>query len=45
MELTYPEPQALLSPSSNANPAYAKEGGKTGHFQNLGVKTPSQDSH
>ena len=34
MELTYHEPQTLLSPHSNASHAFAKEGGKTSQFQN-----------
>ena len=34
MELTCCELQTLLSPPSNENPTFAKEGGKTGQLQN-----------
>ena len=34
MELTHCEPQTLLSPPSDTNPAFVKEDGKTGWFQN-----------
>lgn len=41
MELTYQKPYTLLSPHSNANPAYAKE---MGRLQNPKLFNKSNDA-